>query len=610
MDVVDIGVFARAWAVQTRRIAWLLGAGASAAAGVPTAARIIDDLLLRLYADAFGLTRQALDATDPVVVARVHAYFDNAQGLPALDAPEAYSRVFEVAMPDAATRREYLRQLLSGRAPCFGQRVLGAAVVAGEADLVMTTNFDELVERAVAEAHASAGTEARLLSVAALGSVDRAAASFADEQWPLLIKLHGDFREMHLKNLDAELQEQDARLRRAVIDGSRRFGLAVAGYSGRDASVMDMLRDACREPDAWPAGLWWLTRDPDRLPGNVRELMTEAADARVKAHIVHAENFDEVMGALAAQVDLAPSIRAYLDGLRPRGVVSDAPLPAGPSWDFPVLRLNALPVLEAPTKAWVISTPAMTAHDLRTKLSEGSWRGAAVLGGGQVVAFGSSAHLARCVGADQEPDAVNVSLLSDKTPAHLRGLAAEALTRGIARRLSARPYVRDRGANRLVLLPAREGEPEAFADVRRRLAEGLEGELTGTLPLSLGRNPEGAPRGFAEAIRLRLEFAFGSVWLLFIPFTWTEPTAEAVAASKAGRRPPVDPAADWKRERWVQRRRNEQWARIIAAWSEVIAPHRPTSRVWALPRSVADLPDALGGSFTIGSTTAYSRRVR
>ena len=44
-------------------------------------------------------------------------------------------------------------------------------------------------------------------------------------------------------SLESELQTQDANMRQAVLDASRRFGLAVMGYSGRDASVMGMLRD-------------------------------------------------------------------------------------------------------------------------------------------------------------------------------------------------------------------------------------------------------------------------------------------------------------------------------------------------------------------------------
>lgn len=70
VEVVSLGEFARAWAVHTRRIGWLLGAGASAAAGVPTAARIVDDLLLRLYAADFQQVRQKLDPGDPAVMAK------------------------------------------------------------------------------------------------------------------------------------------------------------------------------------------------------------------------------------------------------------------------------------------------------------------------------------------------------------------------------------------------------------------------------------------------------------------------------------------------------------------------------------------------------------
>jgi hypothetical protein len=196
MDPVDLGVFARAWAVHTRKVAWLLGAGASAAAGVPTAGRIVDDLLLRLYADTFGLVRQSLDATDPAVAARVRTHFDGSHGMPPAGSDEEYSAAFEATMPDPHTRAAYLRALLGGRRPCYGQRVLGAAVTAGHTDLVMTTNFDELVETAVADARAAAAGAARpsLLTIAALDSAGRASAAAAHDGWPLLIKLHGDFR--------------------------------------------------------------------------------------------------------------------------------------------------------------------------------------------------------------------------------------------------------------------------------------------------------------------------------------------------------------------------------------------------------------------------------
>jgi len=368
MRVVQLSVFARAWAVQPARFAWLLGAGASAAAGVPTAARVMDDLLVRMYAGDFNVVRQSIDADDPAILARIRAHYDGVNGLPKFGTPSDYSAVFEKAMPDEATRIAYLRQLFSECTPCYGQRVLGATITTGLTDLVLTTNFDSLIQMAATEAYASAGRVKRMLTVSGLQSTGRASTAISNSQWPALVKLHGDFQESKLKNLSSELQSQDQTYRQFVIDASRRFGLAVAGYSGRDQSVMDMLRIASEQPNAWPAGLWWLVRDPTHLSKSVLTVLDSASKAGVAVWVVHAENFDETMGMLADQADLEPSVRAYVNGLRPRGVVSDVPLPTGYTDDFPVLRLNALPIVSAPTRVLHVGvSPNITDKELRAK---------------------------------------------------------------------------------------------------------------------------------------------------------------------------------------------------------------------------------------------------
>jgi len=612
VDVVDLGVFARAWAVQTSRIGWLLGAGASAAAGVPTAAQIVGDLLLRLYADTFGLVRQALDTTDPAVMARVRAYYDGANGMPPLGSPEDYSAAFAAAMPDPEVRRQYLRQLVAEKEPCFGQRVLGAAVAAGAVDLLVTTNFDDLIERAVTDAHAARrGGPARLLTVAALGSTVRATVAAADDDWPLLVKLHGDFREDQLKNLDTDLQDQDAALRQVIFDSSRRLGLAVAGYSGRDDSVMAMLRDATKR-GSWPGGLWWLTRDPEALPDHVTGLLTEAAAHGVSAHAVAAANFDETMAALGNQVQLDAGLRAYVDGLRPRPLAGDAPLPPDGGLPFPVLRMNALPLLNTPTRALrVAAPPGANAAAIRERLRQACWRGAAVLGPDEVLALGSPANLQAALDTPEPPSVIDIDPLAAEAPPHVRALAAEALTRGLARKLSAKPKIRD-GGNRLVLTPVhRPEEPPQIASARELLQSAYGEPVCGLLPAAYGTSAAGNRRTFAEGIRLNLERRLGVTWLLFVPFTWVEATAEmAEAARAAARDRPIDPSAPWNTERWVRRRFNEKWATIVAAWAQALAPHTPSTVIHALPRAVADLPDAVGGAFQIGHVTAYSREAK
>jgi hypothetical protein len=163
--------------------------------------------------------------------------------------------------------------------------------------------------------------------------------------------------------------------------------------------------------------------------------------------------------------------------------------------------------------------------------------------------------------------------------------------------------------NRLVVIPERSGEPAHYPRVRTCLREAYGEPLVGQLPPTLGVNEAGERRAFAEGISLRIERWLGYSWLLFTPFTWVEATAEMARAAR-DRAPdrPLDPAAQWNAERWAQRRFNEKWAAILAAWADAAAP-RHANRVHILSRQHAALPGAVGGAFELGSTTAYSHHV-
>ena len=609
---IDLQAFARVWSVQRERLAWLVGAGTSAAAGVPTAGQIVDDLLTRLYASAFDTVREKLDTGDPAVMARIRTFFDGRNGMPPAGDPSDYSTAFQLALPEPRARSKYFRDLVTGRVPSFGQRVLGAAVVSGAVDLVVTTNFDELLESSMAAAHARHGSgTARLCSVAALGSADRASAAVASDSWPLLIKLHGDYRESQLKNLDTELRTQDERLRQAVIDASRRVGLVVAGYSGRDESVMEMLRSACQTRDAWPAGIWWLHRDPGAAGQEVIDLLEFAALNGVPASLVEASNFDEAMGALANQIAFDPGIREYVDGLRDRPVAGPAPVPAAADAGFPLLRFNALPVLRGPSHVWRAPVAdGMTREMLDERLREVRFHGAAVLASGHILAVGLAGQVQQLAGPEQAPARVAVDSMSADADTHVRALAAEALTRGLAMRLPVRPMTR-RGRCLLVVTEPRENEPDYLADARQALQACYDDALTGFIPdpQRHGATPEGNRRRFAEGLRLYVEHRLGTAWLVFVPFTWMETWSGAAEARARGLALPPDPASPWNRERWAKRRRNEVWARLIGAWAVAIAPERPVTQVHVLRRAVRDEDGALDAVFDIGSASGYSRRM-
>jgi len=72
--------------------------------------------------------------------------------------------------------------------------------------------------------------------------------------------LHGDFQSRNLKNTSDELKKQDAILIDSFVEASRRYGLAVIGYSGRDKSIIDALQQAVESGKGFPGGLFWFYR--------------------------------------------------------------------------------------------------------------------------------------------------------------------------------------------------------------------------------------------------------------------------------------------------------------------------------------------------------------
>lgn len=589
----------RAWAVQMQRCAWLFGAGASASAGLPTATQIRDDLLLRVYAERHQLRREDLHSNDPVVAATLSDYFDDRNGMVAFGTPDDYSRAFELALPDEPSRHRYLRDKFAGKQPSYGQRILGALLSGGQTDLVVTTNFDELIEEAAANAYTAVkpADSPRRLNIAALGSRDRARGVLEAESTPMLIKLHGDFRETSLKNLDSELVSQDEVLRQAVIDLSRRYGIAVVGYSGRDDSIMEMLEAASCIDGAWPAGLWWFARDPDAVPERVRRLLQVASESGRSAHLVRLGAFDELMGDLALQAKLPAESRAFISALRPESRLVEASPPNEAARSGPVIRFNALPVLEAPTAALHAPLSGLTRTEFRERVRELNYRGVAVTAGGSVWGWGDEETFKKLAGADVEERTID--LTSGPLDPALHALALEGLTKALGVALPARSFVTRRDyVVRLVewedLTPERTETLTMFRDA-------YGGQIGGRLDKRYGLNRDGEPREYAEAVRLHFEHRWGLPWLTFTPFTWVErwEDAEDEQAAVAG-------VNDWNRERWVARKQNETWSQLIATWTVAMAPN---GRPGNLPLTRA-LDGRRFGRFVVGPTSAYSRRAK
>ena len=172
------------------QFAWLLGAGSSQSAGLPTAWDVMWDLKRRHYCARENQQISSNDVQNPAVRAKIDAYMDG-QGFPHAGSPGEYSACFELIFGSNHARQSaYLRKILSDDrvSLSIGHRALAALMSSGNTKVVFTTNFDSVIEKAIAEV---AGQNITPFHIEGSYAANTALNS---DQFPLYVKLHGDFR--------------------------------------------------------------------------------------------------------------------------------------------------------------------------------------------------------------------------------------------------------------------------------------------------------------------------------------------------------------------------------------------------------------------------------
>lgn len=196
--------------------ALLLGSGVSRAAEIPTGWEIVENLALRLA------TAQGANPSDPT------AWFQETYG----EAP-SYSRLMEALAATPSERRSLLHSYIEPtpeetergqKTPTAAHRAIARLVRDGVVRVIVTTNFDRLLETALREE----GVEPTVVSTE---DGVRGMAPLIHQRC-LLIKVHGDYLDTRILNTDGELsgygQDLNTLLDRTFDD----HGLIVCGWSG------------------------------------------------------------------------------------------------------------------------------------------------------------------------------------------------------------------------------------------------------------------------------------------------------------------------------------------------------------------------------------------
>lgn len=572
---MEIAEFLRAYSMRAPNVPWFLGAGASAASGIRTAYDVIWDLKRILYCSYQKVPLSACsDIGDPILRARIQAYFDARGGYPKMDAEEEYTHYFEETFPSEQDRQKYIQRMVTGGAPSYGHLVLAALIASDKVHLLWTTNFDTMIEDASISALGSSGK----LVVATLESRQLAIQAINDGNWPVLGKLHGDFRSRQLKNTTEELRAQDIELRHALIEGCRRFGLAVVGYSGRDASIMDSLEEALEAKDAFPNGLFWFHRAGGTCLPRVVALIERAQALGVDAHLVAGGTFDELFAdILRFSPDLPSEVTEKLNRTSQR--ITDVPLP-DPGQGWPILRMNGLLVTSYPAICRRVKCDIGGTSEVRQAVTDAN--ADLIVGRTQfgVLAFGRDTEVTRTF----EPFKISETGVQAIEVRRLRyesaelGMLYDALARAIARE---RPLLVERRSRAWV----------ARVDLTRLKDPSLQalsracGSVTGTVPRTHLK--------WVEAVRLRIEHRWNRLWLLVEPSIWVEPTDDD-ALYLEGR--------DFIRSR-LARRYNRPWNAVLDGWIMAIVGSQNKLRTLR----AFGIADGIDAAFVVSPGTGYSK---
>lgn len=572
LPTIEPDDFARRFSLRGPKLMWFLGAGASAAAGIPTAGDMIWEFKQRLYVTQRNASPSAVaDLSNPLVRSMLQGHIDAAGRLPAADAPDEYAALFEAVWSAERDRQTYLDSKIKGAKPSFGHIALATLLQADRARLVWTTNFDPLVADACAKVYGSTGQ----LTTATPDAPGLATDALHAERWPIETKLHGDFRSRRLRNTTDELRHQDENLRRTFVETGHRYGLIVAGYSGRDGSVMDALEEILESDTPFPGGLFWLHREEsDPLPRVYTFLRRAAGKLGPEAGLVRIQNFDETMRDLvrASQGLNTAVLDAFAAERRWR---SPAPSPHGRK-GWPVIRLNALP-LEAPTVCRRVVCQIGGTRDVREAVQKAGVEVLVARRQGAVLAFGSDGSVKAALSpytiADFDLHTIAVGKL--RYDSAERGLLRDALTRAIARGRKMRAkHARTRDS----LVP-HDPQQSEWSPLKKIVGSQLGGPVPGVPDLT-----------WSEGVAIRLDWADERLWLVFEPRIVFEGKTDENAAA----------AADFGRERTV-RRYNRQLNDLFGFWAGLLAGE-------GRPLTALGIGDGVDASFRISPETAYSKR--
>jgi len=573
--------FLRHYLQNAPHLMWFLGAGTSRSAGLPTAADIIWDLKRRYYCLRENQDLQSHDINNNAIRWKIQTYMDS-KGHPASGSHEEYSFYFELIFGnDLAAQQKYINEVIASSKISLniGHRALAALLEMGQARVIFTTNFDDVIETAYAN------VSGKNLSAFHLEGSYAALDALNAERFPIYAKIHGDFRYQSIKNLPTDLVSNDHEIQKCFIAAATRYGVVISGYSGRDENVMSMFREAIDQNNAFPQGLFWTVPRISGAIENARNFITFAQSKGVHARLVETGTFDEMLSKIWRQVKEKP--QSLDKKVRTAKVAKvSIPLPALGK-QYPILRTNALPVITPPTRCGSVNLmDTITFADLKEKMIEMS-PNVILTYTDKVLFWGDEKEIVKVFPEDTirsiQPIDIDDAAQKVADSTFVKSFFEKALATALCRN---KPLVlrRSKGRAYYAVVRADMAKDKIFRDLRNVLpSHNNLADITGNVP-----NLQDV--SWAEAVAIRLEERNGKLWVMLRPDIWIKPLAKR------------QEARDFMRQRRLKRYNNKSYS-LLDAWIRILLGTIGSGAV-----NVSCFPEAdYRADFVIGTRTAYSR---
>lgn len=234
--------------------ALFLGSGTSRESGIPTGTDILNDAIELLYKDEKDVKK--------VNDEELKQWYKNSSFK-----EYTYSKILEGLCPLQEDRRKFLEKYFVGKKPTESHYLIAEMVKNGIVKVIITTNFDRLIEDALSNEN----IQYDLIS----SENDLKTSPPREHSNCWLLKLHGDYKRLNIKNTKKELEKLEPLMENQFQEVLNNYGTIVMGYSGSDESVM-----SCFEKRDSNYMLYWLTREEPNQ--RVKELILEQKGKQIQ----------------------------------------------------------------------------------------------------------------------------------------------------------------------------------------------------------------------------------------------------------------------------------------------------------------------------------------